>query len=80
MKVLCPYCEQDMIWDVRLKSDPGRHFKMCFECDSVWTATQKISDQEGSRFDTLMKTWGLSPDWNNIERIQMAQSPMGFGT
>lgn len=71
--MICPSCNQDMVWKVGLKSDPAKHFKMCFECDSVWTSTQNITDQEGSRFDTLMKTWGISSDWNNIERIEICE-------
>lgn len=75
MTALCPFCEQDMVWEVKLDSVPSRRFKMCFECDSVWTADQSVSDQYGSRFDTLMKMWGLRPDWNAVERIKMVEKP-----
>lgn len=75
MTIRCPFCDEDMVWEVKLDSEPPRRFKMCFECDSVWTSDQSVSDQCGSRFDTLMKTWGLPPDWNAVERIKMVEEP-----
>ena len=66
---LCPFCEQDFVWRVRLKSDPLIHFSMCFECDSVWLEDQAISDQGGTTFDKHMYSFGRVPDWEDIERI-----------
>ena len=66
---ICPFCEQDFVWRVRLKSNQRIHFSMCFECDSVWGDGQTISDQAGTTFDKHMRAFGIEPDWEDIERI-----------
>lgn len=66
---ICPFCEQDVVRRVRLKSDQRVHFSMCFECDSVWLEGQAISDQAGTTFDKHMRSFSRVPDWEDIERI-----------
>jgi Zn-finger nucleic acid-binding protein len=66
---LCPFCQQDAVWLVRLKSSPEHQFKMCFECDSVWTDNQVVSDQAGTTFDKYMQAMGRTPNWKDIEKI-----------
>jgi len=66
---LCPHCEQDAVWRVRLHSAPDLHFSMCFECDSVWLEDQEMSDQTGTRFDKHMLSLGRVPDWKDIEKL-----------
>jgi hypothetical protein len=65
---LCPFCEQDVVWLVRLRSAPHVEFKMCFECDSVWKPGQEITNQGGTTFEAHMKDLGLIPDWADIEK------------
>jgi hypothetical protein len=69
--VLCPYCEQDYVWDVQLPCDPPYRSCMCFECDSVWTEGQTVCDQQGGTFRALMETLGRTPNWGEIIRIGM---------
>ncbi|NLR74260.1 CPCC family cysteine-rich protein [Leeia aquatica] len=66
---LCPYCEQDAIWRVRLKAHPEYSFLMCFECDAVWDSHQPVSSESGSTFPVYMQSLGLIPDWN-VERLE----------
>lgn len=70
---ICPYCEQDAVWVVRLKLRPDTHFKMCFECDAVWTENQLVSDQAETTFDKYVRTQGLEPDWSGIEKIEVVE-------
>lgn len=68
---LCPFCQQDAVWHARLKSAPQHRFLMCVECDSVWLEGQPVSDQAGTTFDKHMQTLGRTPDWNDIEKVEM---------
>jgi len=70
---LCPFCEQDAVWLVRLKSSPEHRFTMCFECDSVWLEDQVVSDQAGTTFDKYTRELGREPDWKDIEKLQMIE-------
>lgn len=66
---ICPYCEQDAVWRVRLKNEIDFRFSMCFECDTVWKEDEDVSDRGGSTFDRLMKSTGRLADWKNVERV-----------
>jgi hypothetical protein len=33
--LICPYCEQDDVWEVRL-NDLERNAVICLECETVW--------------------------------------------
>jgi hypothetical protein len=70
---LCPFCEQDAVWRVRLKSCPVQSFAMCFECDSVWRDEQPISDQAGTTFDDHIRSLGMAADWEDLEKIGMVE-------
>ena len=70
---ICPYCEQDAVWIIRLKSTPNTTFKMCFECDTLWDKDQLVSDESGTTFDKYMENKGAKPDWSVIEKIEMAE-------
>lgn len=65
---ICPFCHQDAVWHVRLKSEPKHSFLMCFECDSVWLEGQTVSDQAGTTFDRYMESLGRNADWSDIEK------------
>ncbi len=67
---ICPYCEQDAIWRVSLKSKQGFFFKMCFECDAVWGASQVISESCGSNFEKLMGEIEQPIDWGNVNKLE----------
>lgn len=68
---ICPFCQQDVVWRVRLRTIPEHRFAMCFECDSVWLDGQPVSDQAGTIFEFHAKSLARVPDWNDIERIEM---------
>ena len=70
---ICPFCEQDAVWRVRLKTISDMRFLMCFECDSVWLENQPISDQAGTTFDKHMLWLGLTPDWKDIDKLEMVE-------
>jgi hypothetical protein len=68
---ICPFCQQDAVWLVRLRSSPEHRFAMCFECDSVWHGEQPVSHQVGTTFDKYMRELGKIPDWTDLEKIEM---------
>ena len=70
---LCPFCQQDAVWHVRLKTMPKHHFLMCFECDSVWLENQPLSDQAGTTFDKHIQALERIPDWKDIEKLEMIE-------
>lgn len=70
---ICPYCSQDVIWNVQLSSDPRIAFKMCFECDSVWRPGELTSDAEGTNFESYMREIGREPAWDDVEKISHAE-------
>jgi transcription elongation factor Elf1 len=70
---ICPYCEQDSVWKVILKTNQKFAFKMCFECDSVWRTNDLISDSTGSNFEALMNETNQPIDWTNIDRLGLAE-------
>jgi transposase-like protein len=74
---LCPYCQQDAIWRVSLISQSELRFLMCFECDSVWTEDQIISDQSGTNFRDYMLACNMLPDWSDIKKIETTQDTGG---
>ncbi|SDT36249.1 hypothetical protein SAMN05216598_5260 [Pseudomonas asplenii] len=67
---LCPFCLQDVVWRVQLKTMPEYHFLMCFECDSVWLEDQPVSDLAGTVFEKYMQSLGLAPGWKDIEKLE----------
>lgn len=71
---ICPFCQQDAVWLVRLKLSPEKRFLMCFECDSVWEENQAVSDQAGTTFDKFMRALGRTPDWADIEKLNVLKS------
>lgn len=70
---ICPYCEQDAVWEVGLHTSANFKFAMCFECDSLWPQGEAISDETGTNFEDFMTSIGQPADWNKVERIAMIE-------
>lgn len=70
---ICPFCHQDAVWRVQLKTASVHRFLMCFECDSVWLEGQTVSDQAGTTFDKHMQSLGRMPDWKDLEKVEMIE-------
>lgn len=68
---ICPFCHQDVVWLVRLRSALQHRFLMCFECDAVWQEDQEISDVAGTNFDHYMLGLGQAPVWDDVERVEV---------
>jgi Zn-finger nucleic acid-binding protein len=69
--IVCPYCEQDYVWEVSIENIPGL-FYMCLECDTVWMTTEEINNSTGCIFTNFMRNRGINPDWEDINQIRMA--------
>lgn len=67
--VICPYCRQDCVWEVNIRDHQGSVY-MCLECDTVWLASDEISDQKGLNYEDFMVQRGLNADWNAIAKIK----------
>jgi hypothetical protein len=67
--VVCPYCEQDYVWEVSIRDLPGS-FYMCLECDTVWLPSQDVKDGEGQNFEDFMTQRGRVADWKAITKIR----------
>lgn len=70
---LCPYCQQDVVWRVRLKTSQEWQFSMCFECDSLWLDDQPVLNQVGTTFDKYAESLGLVPDWGRLEKLGVVE-------
>ena len=73
MAMICPYCEQDFIWRVRLSSVPHIRFALCPECDSVWQDNEVISDQGGTNFEQYMSDIRRPLDWKDVEKLALIE-------
>jgi hypothetical protein len=67
--LICPYCEQDDIWEVRLK-DLDQDAVMCLECDTVWRAADDVAYGKGLNFEDFMAARGREPDWGGVLRLR----------
>ena len=70
---ICPYCDQDAVWQVGLNTCPECTFSMCFECDSVWAQGEAVSDETGTNFEDFMSSMGRVADWSIVEKITMVE-------
>ena len=67
--LLCPYCEQENVWEIELRPS-NRRAVMCFECDTVWESTTDVKDGKGVRFEDYMTKLGLPADWKLAEKLK----------
>ncbi len=67
--VKCPYCHQDDVWEIELRSTKRRAV-MCFECDTVWEIVADVKDGKGVRFEDFMSNIGLVADWKLAEKVR----------
>jgi hypothetical protein len=67
--LICPYCEQDDVWEVRLK-DPEQNVVMCLECETVWLAPGDVKYGKGLNFEDFMAGHGRKADWTGIVKLE----------
>ncbi len=67
--VICPYCEQDDVWEVSIDQVWNKAF-MCLECDTVWNESEPIMDGYGLVFRDVMSARGLSANWKAVRKIR----------
>ena len=72
--IVCPYCQQDYVWEVNIRDLPGPLY-MCFECDTVWEAAQDIHDGKGQNFEDFMIQRGQVADWKAITKVRQPTEP-----
>ena len=55
-KIICPYCEQDYVWQVDCGEfiSPEKRQKICFECQTVWNDKEDVSDKTGIGIEHLI--------------------------
>jgi hypothetical protein len=71
--LICPYCEREDVWRVRLR-DLDQDAVMCLECDTVWLASEDVVDGKGLNFEDFMAARGRKPDWSCVVRLQKSVS------
>lgn len=64
----CPYCDQGEIVVAIVKST-NEKISICDECDTVWTALEKISDTTGVIFEIYANAHDLKPLWTELELL-----------
>ena len=67
--LICPYCKQDAVWEVRLKG-LEQDAVMCLECDTVWLAPNDVEYGKGLNFEDFMAGLGQKADWGGIFKSQ----------
>ncbi|MEW8507662.1 MAG: hypothetical protein AB2598_13250 [Candidatus Thiodiazotropha sp.] len=67
--VICPYCEQGIIWRVLLDNSDSEEYCMCLECDTIWKPNEAVTYGTGMNFELFMERKGDSADWSIIKRI-----------
>ena len=73
MNVICPYCEQDYVWKVRIR-DVSQNVVMCLECDTVWDSAADVGLGKGLIFERFMAERGRTADWDDVARIEQLTS------
>lgn len=71
----CPYCQQDDVWEIELKS-LNRRAVMCFECDTVWDTVADVQDGKGCGYDDFMAKLGMAADWKLAEKVRKITSQL----
>ncbi len=66
---ICPYCEEDGVWNVSIEQIAHEKFKMCFECDTIWQNEENVEYGKGKNFESYMEEKGLKADWNKITKL-----------
>ena len=69
-EVICPYCEQDIVWQITLDYSCDAIYCMCFECDTIWMPNESVIYGTGVNFELFMERQGKMPDWSKIKRIK----------
>jgi len=69
-EVICPYCEQDIIWQISLDYSYGAVYCMCFEYDTIWMPKESMIYGTGVNFELFMEQQGKMPDWSIIIRMK----------
>jgi hypothetical protein len=67
--VICPYCEQDDVWEVAIVGAADAAF-MCLECDTVWATGERIEDGFGTVFHDFMPARNLPEDWSLVKKLR----------
>jgi uncharacterized Zn finger protein len=68
-RLICPYCGQDEVWEVRLK-ELEQNVVMCLECDTVWPAPDDMEYGKGLNFEDFMAEHGRRADWTAIVKLE----------
>lgn len=71
--IICPYCEQDGVWQVRLDVLSEETYCMCFECDTLWKPDEPVEYGTGQNFETFMEARGQKADWTAIKKQKPLQ-------
>ena len=67
--VICPYCEQDDLWVVRLNT-LGRNAVLCYECETTWLVPSDVEFGKGQNFEKFMDEHSQKADWDQVVKIQ----------
>jgi len=67
--IICPYCEQDGVWQVRIDSLGEGAYCMCFECDTLWQPGEVVEYGTGLNFESFMEVRGQKADWTTIKKV-----------
>lgn len=66
IKQVCPRCEQDYIYKVKI-IPLNRIVYLCKECDALWELETPISQKNYIDFGNYMEKYGYKGDWSLIE-------------
>ncbi len=67
--MICPHCLQGEILNARIIKT-NELIKICDECDTIWSTSETVSDQNGRFIDDFMKQRNCSSSWREFDIIK----------
>lgn len=79
VRIICPYCEQDYVWQVDCDKfiSSEKRKKICFECQTVWNENEDVSDKTGICIEHLIDHEKNKFRIIKFERIRIVTQEIG---
>lgn len=73
--ILCPYCEDDYVWQVHLTKQNGWecYVFMCPECDNFWLNENEINKRKGMGAEAFAASTGQTHRLTPATKIRLAR-------
>lgn len=72
--IICPYCEEDGVWQVRIDGLGTETYCVCLECDTLWQPGEAVEYGTGRNFEGFMEARGQKADWAGIKKVKQLRA------